>query len=350
MTEIDLSCPLPIARYERITLGHGSGGQLMADLIERVIVPPFESKTLAALEDQAAIDWNGSRDRLAFTTDSYVVRPLFFPGGDIGSLSIHGTINDLAVGGADPLVLSAGFILEEGLEVATLERVLHSMARACDAAGVELVTGDTKVVERGKGDQIFVNTSGIGRIAPGKRLSIASAEPGDRILVSGTLGDHGIAILSVREGLEFETAIESDSAPLHTLTREMLDASPQIRCMRDLTRGGLSSALHELAAASNVGVRLEERHIPLKTEVRAASEMLGLDPVYVANEGKLVAVVPAAHAETVLAAMRRHPLGADAADIGELVGDHPKMVVMRSAVGGERVVTRISGEQLPRIC
>ena len=350
MSGMDFSCPLPVSRYERITLGHGSGGQLMADLIERIIVPPFESATLSALEDQASIEWNGTAERLAFTTDSYVVRPLFFPGGDIGSLSIHGTINDLAVGGAAPLVLSAGFILEEGLEVAELERVLQSMARACADAGVELVTGDTKVVERGKGDQIFVNTSGIGRIPAGRRLSIASAQPGDRILVSGTLGDHGIAILSVREGLEFETRIESDSAPLHRLTEAMIEVCPQIRCMRDLTRGGLSSALHELAAASNVGVRLEERQIPLKTEVRAASEMLGLDPVYVANEGKLIAVVPPAHAGTLLEAMRRHPLGADAADIGELVAEHPKMVVMRSSVGGERVVTRISGEQLPRIC
>ena len=351
MSSIDLSsCPIPISRYERITLGHGSGGQLMADLIQKIIVPPFQSETLSSLEDQAVLDWNGSAGRLAFTTDSYVVQPLFFPGGDIGSLAVHGTINDLAVGGATPLALSGAFILEEGLEVSVLERVVHSMARACEAAGVELVTGDTKVVERGKGDQIFVNTSGIGRIVHGGRLSIAQAQPGDRIVVSGTLGDHGVAILSTRQGLEFETTIESDSAPLHTLTRTMLDACPRIRCMRDLTRGGLSSALHELAAASDVGVELKEKQLPLKSEVRAACEFLGLDPLYVANEGKLIAVVPAEDAETLLGAMRDHPLGVDAALVGVVTAEHPRMVVMRSSVGGERVVTQISGEQLPRIC
>ena len=352
MSKIDLaSCPLPIARYERITLGHGSGGTLMADLIEKVIVPPFASKILRALEDQAAVDWNGDGgDRLAFTTDSFVVSPLFFPGGDIGSLAVHGTVNDLAVGGATPVLLSAGLILEEGLEMSVLERVVRSMARACAASGVELVTGDTKVVERGKGDQIFINTSGIGRIPRGRKLSIAAARPGDRILVSGTLGDHGIAILSLREGLEFETAIESDTAPLHGLTEEILTACPAVRAMRDLTRGGLSSALHELAAAAGVGVELEEQELPLKREVRAACEMLGLDPLYVANEGKLMAVVPPENAREALRVMREHPLGGDARDVGEVTAEHPKMVVMRSAVGGERVVTRISGEQLPRIC
>lgn len=350
MSNVDLSsCPIPISRYERITLGHGSGGQLMTDLIQKIIVPPFESEILSSLEDQAALDWNGS-GRLAFTTDSYVVQPLFFPGGDIGSLAVHGTINDLAVGGATPLALSSAFILEEGLEVSVLERVVHSMAHACEAAGVELVTGDTKVVERGKGDQIFINTSGVGRIVYGGRLSIAYAEPGDRIVVSGTLGDHGVAILSTRQGLEFETTIESDSAALHTLTQTMLAACPRIRCMRDLTRGGLSSALHELAAASHVGVELHEHALPLKTEVRAACEILGLDPLYVANEGKLIAVVPADDAETVLAAMHEHPLGVDAALVGDVTAEHPRMVVMRSSVGGERVVIQISGEQLPRIC
>ena len=355
MSEIELaSCPIPVSRYDRITLGHGSGGQLMTDLIEKVIVPPFESATLSALEDQATVTWNqGDADRLAFTTDSYVVKPLFFPGGDIGSLAVNGTVNDLAVGGATPVALSAGFILEEGLEVSVLERVVQSMARACAAAGVELVTGDTKVVERGQGDQIFINTSGIGRVPRGRRLSIASAEPGDCIVVSGTLGDHGIAILSLREGLEFETTIESDTVPLHGLTEAMLSACPRIRCMRDLTRGGLSSALHELAAASHVGVALREQDIPLEAEVRAACEMLGLDPIYVANEGKLVAVVPPEDTATLLRVMREHPLGGDAAVIGEVRSEHQKManmVVMRSAVGGERVVTRISGEQLPRIC
>jgi hydrogenase expression/formation protein HypE len=350
VAEIFGSCPLPVARYQRITLGHGSGGQLMADLIARIFVPAFHNDTLAALEDQATLDLGGNGGRLAFTTDSYVVQPLFFPGGDIGSLAVHGTVNDLAVGGATPLALSCGFILEEGLEVEVLEKIVASMAGACSRAGVALVTGDTKVVERGKADGIFINTSGIGKVPDGLRLSIASARPGDRIVLSGTLGDHGIAILSVREGLEFETAIESDSAPLHELTRLMLDACPSIRCMRDLTRGGLSSAVHELAAASSVGVRLDESSIPLKPQVRAACELLGLDPVYVANEGKLLAVVPPSDAERLVAAMRSHPLGSDARIVGEIVDRHPRYVVMKSVVGGERVVTRISGEQLPRIC
>jgi len=350
VSEILGSCPVPISRYERITLGHGSGGQLMADLIARLFVPAFENETLSALEDQATLDFGGNGERLAFTTDSYVVKPLFFPGGDIGSLAVHGTVNDLAVGGATPLALSAGFILEEGLELEVLERIVHSMAEACSRAGVRLVTGDTKVVERGKADGVFVNTSGVGKVPAGLHLGIASARPKDRIVLSGTIGDHGVAILSVREGLAFETEIESDSAPLHELTRLMLEASPSIRCMRDLTRGGLSSAVHELALASGVGVRLDERAIPMKPQVKAACEMLGLDPVYVANEGKLMAIVPAPDAEALVSAMHRTPLGRDAAVVGEVVEGHPRYVVMVSSVGGERVVTRISGEQLPRIC
>jgi hydrogenase expression/formation protein HypE len=344
------SCPLPVSRYERITLGHGSGGQLTADLIANLFVPAFANETLAALEDQATVSLLGAGERLAFTTDSYVVQPIFFPGGDIGSLAVHGTVNDLAVGGAEPLYLSAGFILEEGLPVATLERVVRSMASACRAAGVQLVTGDTKVVERGKADEIFINTSGIGRVPEGRKLSIAAARPGDRVLISGTIGDHGIAILSVRQGLAFETTIESDSAPLHGLTAHLLEACPGIRSMRDLTRGGLSSALHELAAASSVGVRLDEAAIPMKPEVRAACELLGLDPAYVANEGKLAAIVPPEQADAALAAARAHPAGRDASLVGTIVAEHPRMVLMRSSVGGERVMTRISGEQLPRIC
>ena len=350
VSEILGSCPVPISRYERITLGHGSGGQLMADLIARLFVPAFENETLSALEDQATLDFGGNGERLAFTTDSYVVKPLFFPGGDIGSLAVHGTVNDLAVGGATPVALSAGFILEEGLELEVLSRIVNSMAEACSRAGVRLVTGDTKVVERGKADGVFVNTSGVGKVPAGLHLSIASARPKDRIVLSGTIGDHGVAILSVREGLAFETEIESDSAPLHELTRLMLETCPSIRCMRDLTRGGLSSAVHELALASGVGVRLDERAIPMKPQVKAACEMLGLDPVYVANEGKLMAIVPAPDAEALVSAMRLHPLGRDAAVVGEVVEGHPRYVVMVSSVGGERVVTRISGEQLPRIC
>jgi hydrogenase expression/formation protein HypE len=348
------TCPVPRSRYDRILLGHGSGGQLTADLIRRLFVPGFGNEVLAALEDQATVTLNGFADpkgpRIAFTTDSFVVRPLFFPGGDIGRLAVHGTVNDLAVGGAEPLYLSAAFILEEGLPLTDLERIVASMRQACKEAGVELVTGDTKVVDRGKGDQVFITTSGIGFVPDGRSLSISAARPGDRILVSGTIGDHGIAIMSVREGIEFETVLESDCAPLIGLTRVMLEACPAIRCMRDATRGGLSSALNELAAASRVGVELEERAIPLRPEVRGACEMLGLDPLYVANEGKLIAVVPAEDAKRLLEAMRSTPLGKNAAIIGEVVADHSGMVLMRSLVGGERVVTMIAGEQLPRIC
>jgi len=345
------SCPLPQSQYDRILLGHGSGGTLSNDLIRKVFLPAFDNKTLSALEDQATISLNGvGSPRMAFTTDSFVVRPLFFPGGDIGKLAVHGTVNDLAVGGATPLYLSAAFILEEGLPIADLKKIVASMRSACDEAGVTLVTGDTKVVDRGKGDQIFITTSGVGVVPAGRSLSIGNARPGDLILVSGTLGDHGIAIMSVREGIEFETVLESDSAALTGLVGAMLEACPSIRCMRDPTRGGVSSSLNELAEASRVGVRLDEAALPLKPEVKAACEMLGLDPLYVANEGKLIAVVPPESAERVLLAMRGHPLGRSAAVIGEVVDDHVGMVVMKSLVGGERVVTMIAGEQLPRIC
>ena len=263
---------------------------------------------------------------------------------------MHGTVNDLAVGGATPLFLSAAFILEEGLALDDLRRIVSSMRRACAEAGVALVTGDTKVVDRGKGDQVFITTSGIGVVPAERALSIRNAKPGDRILVSGTIGDHGIAIMSVREGIEFETVLESDSAPLHDLTRVMLEACPSIRCMRDPTRGGVSSALNELATASKVGVELNEAALPLRAEVRGACEMLGLDPLYVANEGKLIAVVPAEDAERLLGVMRAHPLGGNAEIIGDVVAEHAGMVLMRSLVGGARVVTMLAGEQLPRIC
>jgi len=348
------ACPVPQSRYDHILLGHGSGGQLTADLIQRLFVPGFGNDILAGLEDQATVsfgDGNGVKaPRLAFTTDSFVVRPLFFPGGDIGKLAVHGTVNDLAVGGARPLFLSAAFILEEGLPLADLQRIVASMRQACAVAGVALVTGDTKVVDRGKGDGVFITTSGIGLVPEGRALSIHAARPGDCILVSGTLGDHGIAVMSVREGLEFETVLESDTAPLADLAEDILNACPDTRCMRDPTRGGLSSAVNELAAASRVGVVLDEAAIPLRPEVRGACEMLGLDPLYVANEGKLIAVVPPRDAGRVLEAMRSHPLGRDAAMIGTVVADHPGMVLLRSRVGGERVVTLLAGEQLPRIC
>lgn len=350
------TCPLPQLRSEHILLGHGSGGKLTSDLIQRLFVPGFGDNTLAALEDQATVNLgvkggNGLKaPRVAFTTDAFVVRPLFFPGGDIGRLAVHGTVNDLAVGGALPLFLSAAFILEEGLPLADLQKIVVSMRRACDEAGVALVTGDTKVVDRGKGDGVYITTSGIGLMPEGRSLSIHNARPGDRLLVSGTLGDHGIAIMSVREGLEFETLLESDTAPLTSLTDAVLESCPDTRCMRDPTRGGLSSALNELAAASRVGVVLDEAAIPLRPEVKGACEMLGLDPLYVANEGKLIAVVPPQDADGVLAAMRALPLGKDAAIIGRVVADHPGMVILRSRVGGERVVTLLTGEQLPRIC
>ncbi|HZZ41941.1 MAG TPA: hydrogenase expression/formation protein HypE [Tepidisphaeraceae bacterium] len=345
------TCPLPKMDYDRVLLGHGSGGLLSAELIRHVFIRGLNPDPLAVLEDQAVLHLHGTGGpRMAFTTDSFVVRPLFFPGGDIGTLAVNGTVNDLAVGGAEPRFLSAAFILEEGLAIADLQRVVSSMRRACDEAGVTLVTGDTKVVDRGKGDQIFITTSGVGVVPPGRNLSISSARPGDCIIVSGTIGDHGIAIMSIREGIEFETTLESDCAPLSGLTRVMLEACPSIRCMRDPTRGGLSSALNELADASAVGVRLNESALPLRREVRAACEMLGLDPLYVANEGKLIAVVPREDAEKLLAAMRGHRYGRDAAIIGEVVADHAGMVVMNSLVGGERVVTLLAGEQLPRIC
>ena len=348
-------CPVPKFQYDHILLGHGSGGQMTADLIRRLFMPAFNNPVVEAQEDQATVridgGHNGAREqRIAFTTDAFVVRPIFFPGGDIGKLAVHGTVNDLAVGGAIPLYLSAAFILEEGLPLADLKRIAASMRAACDEAGVTLVTGDTKVVDRGKGDQIFITTSGIGLVPEGRSLSISSAHPGDCILISGTIGDHGVAIMSVREGIEFETVLESDSAPLVDLTRVILEVCPGVRCMRDPTRGGLSGSVNELAAASRVGVELNETAIPVRAEVHAACEMLGLDPLYVANEGKLIAVVPPAEAPQVLEAMRAHPLGRNAAMIGRVVAEHPGMVVMKSRVGGERVVMLLAGDQLPRIC
>jgi hydrogenase expression/formation protein HypE len=317
-------------------------------------VAGFGNDVLAALEDQATLSLDSGSGvagpRLAFTTDAFVVRPLFFPGGDIGRLAVHGTVNDLAVGGARPLFLSAAFILEEGLPLADLQRIVASMRAACTEAGVALVNGDTKVVDRGKGDGVYIATSGIGLVPEGRSLSIHHARPGDRVLVSGTLGDHGIAIMSVREGLEFETVLESDTAPLTGLVEALLKACPRTRCMRDPTRGGLSSVLNELALASRVGVELEEAAIPLRPEVRGACEMLGLDPLYVANEGKLVAVVPPEDADRALEALRNHPLGRAAALVGTVSAEHPGMVTMCSLVGGERVVSMLAGEQLPRIC
>ncbi len=342
------SCPLPLPAKDRILLGHGSGGKLSAELLREVFLPLFRSPVLGRLEDQAVVEVGGVR--LAFTTDSFVVKPLFFRGGDIGSLAVHGTINDLAMGGAQPLFLSAAFILEEGLETALLQRVAASMARAAEEAGVEIVTGDTKVVERGKGDGIFINTAGIGVVPAGVCLSASSARPGDKIVLSGTVGDHGIAILSERESIGFETAVASDSAPLHRLAADMLAASNAIRCMRDPTRGGLAGTANEIASAARVGITLEESAIPVREEVRGACELLGLDPLYVANEGKLVAVVAPEHADRIVEAMRRNPLGADARIIGTVTDRHPGLVTMRTPFGTTRVVDLLPGDQLPRIC
>jgi hydrogenase expression/formation protein HypE len=339
---------VPLAPRDRIVLGHGSGGRLSADLLRDVFLPYFRSPILNRLDDQAVLEINGAR--VAFTTDSFVVKPLFFRGGDIGSLAVNGTVNDLAMGGATPLYLSAGFILEEGLEIELLRRAAESMGRAAEAIPVEIVTGDTKVVEKGKGDGLFINTTGIGLVPEGVRLSPALVRPGDRVLLSGTIGDHGIAILAEREGLEFSTDLASDCAPLHGLVAAMLAASLDIRTMRDPTRGGLSSALNEIAARAGVGVTIEESAIPVREEVRGACEMLGLDPLYVANEGKLVAFVAPDAAEAVLEAMRRHALGHDAALIGTVAGTHPGLVLLRTPFGTTRIVDMLPGDQLPRIC
>jgi len=343
-----LICPAPLPAGDKILLGHGSGGRLSAALLREIFLPAFHNPALAQLNDQAIVNVEGVR--LAFTTDSFVVKPLFFPGGDIGSLAVFGTVNDLAMGGAEPLFLSAGFIIEEGLPLETLRRVVTSLRAAAQSAGVEVVTGDTKVVEKGKGDGLFINTSGIGRVPAGVNLSADQARPGDSVLLSGTLGDHGIAILSQREGLEFETPIASDVAPLHSLVAAMLGATQSIRCLRDPTRGGLSSTLNEFAAQSRVGIVIEESAIPIREEVKGACELLGLDPLYVANEGKLVAVVAAEEADRLLGAMRGHPLGTNTRIIGKVVEAHPGVVTMRTCLGTSRIVDMLAGDQLPRIC
>ncbi|HXZ41754.1 MAG TPA: hydrogenase expression/formation protein HypE [Terriglobales bacterium] len=344
----ELSCPAPLPAKDTILLGHGSGGKLSAELIRDVFLPYLNNEVLARLDDQAIVNVNGQR--LAITTDSFVVKPLFFPGGDIGSLAVHGTVNDLAMGGATPLFLSAAFIIEEGFSIEELRQIVDSMRRAAAAAGVQVVTGDTKVVEKGKGDGLFINTTGIGIVPEGVELSADRARPGDKVLLSGSIGDHGIAILAQREGLEFETAIESDSAALHTLVGEMLQVTREIRCMRDPTRGGVSSTLNEIAQQSHVGIELEERSIPVREEVRGACELLGLDPLYVANEGKLIAIVAPDAAPALLQAMRRHPLGSEAQIIGTVKDTNPGLVTMRTPFGTTRIVDMLAGDQLPRIC
>ncbi|SEQ12956.1 hydrogenase expression/formation protein HypE [Solimonas aquatica] len=336
-----------------VNLSHGSGGKAMRDLIADVFVGAFDNPSLSALEDQAVFDLKqlGTHgERLAFTTDTYVVDPLFFPGGDIGHLAVNGTVNDLAMSGARPLYLSCGVVLEEGLPIETLRRVVESMRQAALAAGVQIVTGDTKVVERGSADKLFINTAGIGVVPAGINISASRAQPGDAVIINGTLGDHGAAILIARGQLALQAEVPSDCQPLHELVAAMLRACPDIHCLRDATRGGLATVLNEFAQSSQVGIRLQEQTLPLREDVKGACEILGLDPLYLANEGKLVAVVPGEAVEAVLAAMRALPAGRDAACVGRVVAAPRGAVILETGFGGERVVDMLVGEQLPRIC
>lgn len=334
--------------HGRVDMSHGGGGRVMAQLIEELFLPAFDNPLLRQGNDQAAFAVEAGR--MVMSTDGYVISPLFFPGGDIGSLAVHGTINDVAMAGAVPVALSASYIIEEGLPLAILRQIVQSMGRAAAEAGVPIVTGDTKVVEKGKGDGLFISTAGIGRVPAGIDISGDKARPGDVIIVSGTMGDHGMTIMSQRESLGFGASLKSDSASLHRLVASMVAASPDIHCLRDPTRGGLASTLNELARQSKVGMMLKEKNIPIRPEVLGACELLGLDPLYVANEGKLIAILPAAAADKVLAAMRADPLGKDAAIIGEIIPDDHHFVQMETAFGGKRIVDWLAGEQLPRIC
>lgn len=342
------SCPLPLRDYPVIVMGHGGGGTLSAELVEHLFKPAFANAALDGLGDAAVLQVPAGR--LAYSTDAFVVRPLFFPGGSIGTLAVCGTVNDLAMSGATPLHLSASFILEEGFAMDALGRIVADMAAAARAAGVTIVTGDTKVVERGRGDGAYITTSGIGVVADGVHIAPQRARPGDAILVSGTLGDHGMAIMSVREGLEFETTIASDCAALYPLVAALVAAVPDVHVLRDPTRGGLASALNEIASAAGVGIVIREDAVPVTPQVRSACELLGLDPFFVANEGKLVAIVPGESRDAALHALRSHPLGRDAAIIGEVTAEHPGLLVGRTAIGASRVITMAIGEQLPRIC
>ncbi len=335
-------------RHGQVEMTHGSGGRAMAQLVEELFVAAFDNEALSRMDDQAQVEMPPGR--MVMATDSHVVSPLFFPGGDIGCLSVHGTINDVAMAGARPLYLASSFILEEGLPLSDLRRIVESMAAASREAGVPIVTGDTKVVERGKGDGVFITTTGVGVVPPGINVSGSRAKPGDAVLVSGYMGDHGVAIMSLRENLEFGTSIRSDTAALHGLVAAMLEAVPDVHVLRDPTRGGLATTLNEIARQSGAGIVIDEARIPVRGEVHAACEFLGLDPLYVANEGKLIAMCAGADAPRLLAAMQAHPLGADAAIIGEVIEDEHAFVQMDTAFGGRRVVDWLTGDQLPRIC
>lgn len=351
MSEIDdpgFSCPLPISQYPQVMLAHGGGGKLMHQLIEQVFVPAFRNDLLGTRHDGAVFEIEGAR--LAMTTDSYVVRPLVFPGGDIGTLAINGTVNDLAMCGARPLYLSAGFILEEGLPMELLWRIVQSMRRAAEIAGIQLVTGDTKVVDKGKGDGIFINTAGVGVIEHSLTIAPGQIQTGDRILLNGDLGRHGIAIMAMREGLSFESEIESDCAPLAKLVLHLIREGIEIHCLRDLTRGGLASALVEIAETATRQLHIRERDIPVREDVRGACEILGLDPLYLANEGRFLAMIPERDSARALEIMRAYPGGEKACLIGEVGEAASPRVLMKSAIGATRIVDMFSGEQLPRIC
>ncbi len=348
MTNYNLTCPIPKSEYDKVLLAHGGGGKLMQDLIEKIFRSQFDNPFINQQGDSAV--FNVESSRLAFTTDSYVVRPLFFPGGNIGELAVYGTVNDLSVAGAKPLYISTGFIIEEGLPIEDLWQIVLSMKKAAEKAGVQIVTGDTKVVERGKGDKVFINTSGIGAVYDGVHIAPENCRPGDLIILNGRIAEHGIAIMSAREGLEFETEIKSDSAPLNGLVESMLEASDKIKTMRDATRGGIASALNEIADAANLGIEIYEESLPLDEQTAGACEILGLDPLYIANEGKLLAFVAPEDAEKVLEKALANPFGKDSKIIGKVVDEHPKRVIMKTSVGTNRIVDMISGEQLPRIC
>jgi hydrogenase expression/formation protein HypE len=342
------SCPLPIMDYKTIQLAHGAGGKLSADLIEKIFLPCFGNETLDKLEDQATLaNPNG---KLAFTTDSFVVSPIFFPGGNIGELAINGTINDICMNGAIPKYLSCGFILEEGLLIEDLHKIVVSMKQAADRAGVQIVTGDTKVVDHGSCDKLFINTSGIGIIPNGIDLGIPKIEIGDKIILSGTIADHGMAVMTTREGLSFQTQITSDTAALNGLVQDMLKVSTDVHAMRDPTRGGVATTLNEMAKSANKGIQIYENKIPVRDDVRGACEILGIDPLYVANEGKLIAFVKADDVDAVLAAMHKHEFGKYASIIGEVVNEHIGKVAMKTPLGINRIVDMPIGEQLPRIC
>jgi hydrogenase expression/formation protein HypE len=332
---------------DTILLAHGSGGRLSQDLIERILLRPLHNPLLAKLDDSAVFNLNG---RLAFTTDSFVVSPLFFPGGDIGKLSICGTVNDLAMSGATPLYLSLALIIEEGLRLDELEKVITSVSATANEAGVKIITGDTKVVNRGSADKLFITTSGIGIVPQGINISGSNAIPGDKVILSGTIGDHGIAVMSQREGFNFSVPIQSDCAPLNNLVTRMLEISHDIHTLRDPTRGGLATSLNEIAHQSKVGIKIEEEKIPVNEGVRAACELLGFDALYIANEGKLVAIVAAGSAEQILSKMKQNPYGTNAAIIGEITAGHKGRVIMETRLGTSRIVDILSGELLPRIC